>query len=516
MIAPDPAQGSGRQVGASDLGRRAQARGRQVQGRGQAVQDGHGVPGLAPTTTCCATGWPRAASTPASTFRATPPATTGADVQLSVTPPPQMPATLEAGTIDGYSVGEPWNQAAVAKKIGVPIIVDPTSPAQPATRSSASPRHSSEATQDGPGAAPRAHPRLDVARRRKRQEPARGGQDTRQPNYVGADEKVLMAVDDRQVHLCRGDTRATPEFNLFFGQHASYPFYSDAIWYLTQMRRWGQIAEDKPDQWYLDTGEGGLPARPLHGGGQVAGRRRQGRGGATSPKPTASASTARKASTASPSMPQGPTAYPPASPSASRMARRSRLPASSKDQSHDVAPLRKRRPSTYDRRTRASRRCRGCRANAQAACLARLVKLTPPANARVARRRLWPPVVGIVAFLGSLGGAGAEGPDLARRACRGRAMSGNGFQGLMERISPQPAPMRRRAEAAGRPLFRPADLHRPDLHLAEDRGDGLRARVAGGGSARARRRACRSGSMPRSIRSSRSCARSARSPGCRS
>src|SRR3546814_13870932 len=44
--------------------------------------------------------------------------TVKADVQLSVTPPPQMPATLEAGTIEGYCVGEPWNQAAVFKKIG--------------------------------------------------------------------------------------------------------------------------------------------------------------------------------------------------------------------------------------------------------------------------------------------------------------------------------------------------------------------------------------------------------------
>ncbi|MEM6909287.1 MAG: nitrate ABC transporter substrate-binding protein, partial [Pseudomonadota bacterium] len=26
-----------------------------------------------------------------------------------------------------------------------------------------------------------------------------------------------------------------------------------AIWYLTQMRRWGQIADDKDDQWYFDT-----------------------------------------------------------------------------------------------------------------------------------------------------------------------------------------------------------------------------------------------------------------------
>ena len=46
---------------------------------------------------------------------------TDAAVELSVTPPPQMPATLEAGTISGYCVGEPWNQQAVAKGIGVPV-----------------------------------------------------------------------------------------------------------------------------------------------------------------------------------------------------------------------------------------------------------------------------------------------------------------------------------------------------------------------------------------------------------
>ena len=33
-----------------------------------------------------------------------------------------MPATMESGTIHGYSVGEPWNQQAVFKGIGVPII----------------------------------------------------------------------------------------------------------------------------------------------------------------------------------------------------------------------------------------------------------------------------------------------------------------------------------------------------------------------------------------------------------
>ncbi|MEO8352118.1 MAG: nitrate ABC transporter substrate-binding protein, partial [Chthoniobacteraceae bacterium] len=41
-----------------------------------------------------------------------------------------------------------------------------------------------------------------------------------------------------------------PDFNVFFRYFATYPYYSDCIWYLTQMRRWGQIDEAKSDEWY--------------------------------------------------------------------------------------------------------------------------------------------------------------------------------------------------------------------------------------------------------------------------
>ena len=50
----------------------------------------------------------------------------------------------------------------------------------------------------------------------------------------------------------KGDKRDVPDFNVFFRYNATYPFYSDAVWYLTQMRRWGQIAEPKDDAWYAD------------------------------------------------------------------------------------------------------------------------------------------------------------------------------------------------------------------------------------------------------------------------
>lgn len=180
--------------------------------------------------------------------------TTGAEVQLSVTPPPQMPATLEAGTIDGFSVGEPWNQAAFKKKVGAPIIVDPDIAGTTGDKvfglteefAAKNPKTVQALTR----ALIRASMWLDADGGKNRAEAVKL---LALPKYVGADEDVLMASMTGKFTFGEGDTRETPEFNLFFDQQASYPFWSDAIWFLTQMRRWGQIAEAKPDQWYLDT-----------------------------------------------------------------------------------------------------------------------------------------------------------------------------------------------------------------------------------------------------------------------
>jgi nitrate/nitrite transport system substrate-binding protein len=179
---------------------------------------------------------------------------TGADVQLSVTPPPQMPSTLEAGTIEGYAVGEPWNQASVAKKIGVPVITDPDIAGLNADKvfgmTEAFAKANPKTTKAMLRAIIRAQMWLDAEGGKNRPEAVKM---LAQSQYVGADEKVLMASMTGKFTFGDGDTRDTPEFNLFFDQSASYPYYSDAIWVMTQMRRWGQIPADKPDAWYLDT-----------------------------------------------------------------------------------------------------------------------------------------------------------------------------------------------------------------------------------------------------------------------
>ncbi len=177
-----------------------------------------------------------------------------ADALLSVTPPPQMPATLEAGTIYGYCVGEPWNQQAVFKGIGVPVITDyeiwKDNPEKvfgiTKEFSEKYPNTSARVTR----ALIRAAKWLDENDNANRPEAV---DILSMPQYVGADAEVIANSMTGFFEYEKGDKRDVPDFNVFFRYNATYPYYSDAIWYLTQMRRWGQIAEHKSDDWYFET-----------------------------------------------------------------------------------------------------------------------------------------------------------------------------------------------------------------------------------------------------------------------
>jgi nitrate/nitrite transport system substrate-binding protein len=189
-------------------------------------------------------------------FYAPPADTSGqinAEAIISVTPPPQMPATLDAGTIVGYCVGEPWNQQAVFKGIGVPVISDYEIWKN-------NPEKVFGVTKEFADKNPKTHVAvvkaliraamwLDAENNKNRPEAV---EMLSQKQYVGADAEVLANSMTGTFEYEKGDKRPLPDFNTFFRYNATYPFYSDAVWYLTQMRRWGQVNEEKPDSWYLD------------------------------------------------------------------------------------------------------------------------------------------------------------------------------------------------------------------------------------------------------------------------
>lgn len=176
-----------------------------------------------------------------------------ADVLLSVTPPPQMPATMEAGTIKGYCVGEPWNQQAVFKGIGVPVVTDyeiwKNNPEKVFGVSKAWAEKYPNTHIRVVKALIRAAHWLDENNNANRSEAVAM---LAKSQYVGTDKEVIANSMTGTFEYEKGDKREVPDFNVFFRHNATYPYYSDAIWYLTQMRRWGQIADAKSDDWYMN------------------------------------------------------------------------------------------------------------------------------------------------------------------------------------------------------------------------------------------------------------------------
>jgi len=175
-----------------------------------------------------------------------------AEVLLSVTPPPQMPATLEAGTIYGYCVGEPWNQQAVFKGIGVPVTTNydiwKNNPEKVFVMTKKFVDENPNTAIAVTKALIRAGKWLDEPSNR-----AEAVKILSMSQYVGAPEEVLANSMTGTFEFEKGDKRSMPDFNVFYKYNATYPFYSDGIWFLTQMRRWGQIPEAKPAAWYGET-----------------------------------------------------------------------------------------------------------------------------------------------------------------------------------------------------------------------------------------------------------------------
>ena len=183
---------------------------------------------------------------------------TNAEVLLSVTAPPMMPTVLEAGNIEGYCVGEPWNQQAVAKGIGVPVTTNydiwKNNPEKVFGVTKAWADNNPNTHLAVVKALIRAGKWLDetdsAGNLINREEAVRI---LAQPNYVGADFDVIKSSMTGFFYFQKTDKRPMPDFNVFYKYYCTYPWYSDGVWFLTQMRRWGQITEPKTADWFAET-----------------------------------------------------------------------------------------------------------------------------------------------------------------------------------------------------------------------------------------------------------------------
>ena len=157
------------------------------------------------------------------------------DVRLVVVPPQRMAASLAAGEIDGYCVGEPWNTLSASAGQGKILL------------------NGSDIWRDAPEKVfgvmqawadenPQTHRALLRAL-------------SRASEWLGREanlpEAAAMLSDNDHIPLgqaqlleaMRGGPGGRGGACTFFARHANLPFLSHATWFITQMYRWGHLVE---------------------------------------------------------------------------------------------------------------------------------------------------------------------------------------------------------------------------------------------------------------------------------
>ena len=160
------------------------------------------------------------------------------DVSLKTIPPAQMVVDLQAGSIDGYCVGEPWNFRGAMEGVGFTI----------ATDLEIWPGHPGKVLgvrEDWAVAYPNTHIALVKALLEACQYCAdqKNSQEIRQ--MLSQREYVSTSVDyihlgDPNSYVCSLEQHMRQyAHHLFYGEGVNRPSRTEQLWHMTQMARWG-------------------------------------------------------------------------------------------------------------------------------------------------------------------------------------------------------------------------------------------------------------------------------------
>ncbi len=166
------------------------------------------------------------------------------DIETIVVPPPQMVANMKVGTMDCFCVGEPWNAQLVAQNIGYTALT------------------TGEIWKDHPEKAfalrssfvdknPRAAKAMLIAVMEAQQWCDRPENRDELATILGKRQWINIPASDvagrAKGTIDYGDGRVvenSPFLMKFWADHASYPYASHDLWFLTEDIRWGKFAPD--------------------------------------------------------------------------------------------------------------------------------------------------------------------------------------------------------------------------------------------------------------------------------
>ena len=168
------------------------------------------------------------------------------DVKNITVPPPQMVANMRVGNIDGFCVGEPWGNRAIADNIGFTAATTQDIWKDHPEKVLGS---TAEFVQKYPNTARamimamlEASKYIDVMANRRKVAGI-----IAEKSYVNCPVEVIDQRLEGKYENGLGKKWNDPNYMKFYNDGAvNFPYLSDGMWFLTQHKRWGLLKED-PD-----------------------------------------------------------------------------------------------------------------------------------------------------------------------------------------------------------------------------------------------------------------------------
>ena len=164
------------------------------------------------------------------------------DINLSVIPPQQMVTNLEANIVDGFCVGEPWNQSAISNGTGHVLITSyeiwNNAPDKVLGMNKEWAYSNPNTHAAVVKALIEAAQWVDVKENRAETAEIVAGE-----KYINVPVDIILpSLTGRYQYHQEGDIVDIADFNLFYKYTAAFPWHSHAAWYISQMIRWNDLS----------------------------------------------------------------------------------------------------------------------------------------------------------------------------------------------------------------------------------------------------------------------------------
>ncbi|MGV0910488.1 CmpA/NrtA family ABC transporter substrate-binding protein [Martelella sp. FOR1707] len=160
------------------------------------------------------------------------------DIEIVVLPPPFMPDAVEAGRIDGYCAGEPWNTIAARRGAARIVTVKAKIWRSSPEKVLALPADFVDANEETVAAllrglyrasqwaaAPENHPELAAI--------------LAEPGHLDVDRAMLEPLFSGTLAVSEKAQTTVEDFFLTSAKAATFPWQSHALWFYSQIVRWG-------------------------------------------------------------------------------------------------------------------------------------------------------------------------------------------------------------------------------------------------------------------------------------